>query len=474
MGHGRGTRPARPRTNARESLARPVARGPSPGRSARAALGPRRPARRRRRRPSPPACSPSATAAGSPRGAGDARAPAAGRRPRPPPTRSPPCRPPPRPGRTTPAGWATLGLAYVQQARLTADPSYYARAEQAFTRSLQVEPDRNDEALDRPGHARRRPARLRRGAAPRPTPSLAVNDYSPTTYGVRVDALTELGRYDEALAAVQRMLDLRTGVDSLARASYQTELRGDVDRARELLQQAADAGRAPADLAFAEHYLGELAWNAGDLDGRPRRLRRRARRRPRLPARRSPAAPRCWPPPARPPAALADYQEAVQRQPQPPFLVELGTLLEADGQQQAAQAQYDVVRATQQLFAAQGADVDLELALFEADHGDPATALRYAPEGLPHAPGRRARAGRLRLGAAPRRPRRARRCRSPARALRLGTRLPALQYHLGRHRRGRRRPRPPPARALTAALTLNPRFDPLQAPQARRLLGQLR
>jgi tetratricopeptide (TPR) repeat protein len=162
----------------------------------------------------------------------------------------------------------------------------------------------------------------------------------------------------------------------------------------------------------------------------------------------------------------------VERLPAPEHLVALGELLEATGDQQAAEEQYAVVRATQQLYAANGQDVDSELALFEADHGDPAVALRYAekayrtrPESVLvqdayawalHRAGRSAQALPI-----------------ARRALRLGTRLPTLQYHLGAVAAAAG-DRATARTALTAALTMNPRFDPLQAPQARRLLGQLR
>ena len=161
-------------------------------------------------------------------------------------------------------GWAQLGLAHVQQARLTADPSGYGRAEQACARSLQIQPKDNPDALT--GQAGLAAARHDfAGALRLAEASLAVNAYSPTTYGVRTEALVELGRYDQALTSVQRMLDLDPDVAALTRASYVAELRGQVDQARSLLERAAESAFSGADKAYAFHYLVELAWNTGDV-----------------------------------------------------------------------------------------------------------------------------------------------------------------------------------------------------------------
>jgi len=43
-------------------------------------------------------------------------------------------------------GWATLGLSYVEQARLTADPAYYPKAAAALAEALRVRPADNDSA----------------------------------------------------------------------------------------------------------------------------------------------------------------------------------------------------------------------------------------------------------------------------------------------------------------------------------------
>lgn len=366
--------------------------------------------------------------------------------------------------------WSALGLAYVEQARVTADPTLYARAEGAFAKALELRPDDNDAALT--GQATLAAARHDFAEALALTDrALAVNAYSPTTWAVRSDALTELGRYDEARDAVQRLLDLSPdGVDALTRASYALELRGDVDRARAALEQAAEEATRPADVAFAQQYLGQLAWHDGDL------LAAREAYEAGLAV--DPTSPALFAGRAQVTAAEGDTAAAVdelrrvvERLPAPEHLVALGELLEATGDEQAAEEQYTVVRATQQLYAANGQDVDSELALFEADHGDPATAVRLAarayaarPDSVHvqdayawalHAAGRSAEALPVARAAA-----------------RLGLRSPSFAYHLGEIEAAAGDPARARA-ALQRALDLNPRFSPLHAPRAAALLARL-
>lgn len=117
------------------------------------------------------------------------------------------------------ATWPELGSAYVQRARLTGDPTYYPRAEAALRRSLALNDTTNYAAMVGQGslaNARHDFAAARDWA----TRALTVNPYSATGYAVRADALTQLGDYPGATAAAQRALDLRPGVSTFTRASY--------------------------------------------------------------------------------------------------------------------------------------------------------------------------------------------------------------------------------------------------------------
>ena len=367
-------------------------------------------------------------------------------------------------------GWSELGLAYVEQARSTADPTLYDKATGAFERSLAVRPRDNDVALT--GKATLAATRHDfAGALSLTDASLRVNAQSPTTWAVRSDALNELGRYDEARDAVQRLLDLSPdGVGGLTRASYVLELRGDVTRARELLVQAAEVARRPQDRAFAQYYLGELAWNGGDLEAAAAAYEQGLREdtdSPLLAAGRA----KVLAADGDVPAAVEEYRRVVERLPAPEHLVALGELLESSGRTAEAEEQYAVVRAVQRLYAANGQDVDTELALFEADHGTPQAAVASAGNAYakrPHAVlTQDAYAWALHAAG------RSEQALPVARAAsRLGLRSPVLAYHLGVIEAAAG-DRDAARAALRRALDLNPRFNPLQAPAARTLLDSL-
>ena len=160
------------------------------------------------------------------------------------------------------SAWSNLGALYTAQARLTADPSYYTKADGAFARSLKVRPQDNASALT--GQAALAASRHDFSTALTLTKaSQKLNPYNATNLGVMSDALSELGRYPEAFTVLQRMVDLKPGVASYTRASYAYELRGDNLGAKFALTHALQISQSPADTAFSRPYLGEPASNSG-------------------------------------------------------------------------------------------------------------------------------------------------------------------------------------------------------------------
>ncbi|MFD3503380.1 tetratricopeptide repeat protein [Streptomyces sp. NPDC058678] len=275
-------------------------------------------------------------------------------------------------------GWATLGLAYVEQARTKGDPSRYPQAERALKRSLGIEPD-NVQALA--GRAALAAARHDfENALTYADQALKQNPYSERALSSRIDALVELGRYDDAAKAADLADERRPGIPVFTRYAYVHELRGDVATARRVLEQALASATAPGDVAYVATSLGQLAWNQGEyataLTHYARALAADDTYLPALEGRaRAQAAS------GDRAAAIKGMEAVVARYPLPGPLVELGELYEArgaEGDRAKAGDQYALVDAWTALARAGGVNADLDTALAAADHGDKAEALRAA------------------------------------------------------------------------------------------------
>jgi tetratricopeptide (TPR) repeat protein len=372
--------------------------------------------------------------------------------------------------RRTPRDWrayAALGLSYVARARITADPSWYPRAEEALRESLRIQPDDNADALLGLGalalarHEFDRALELGRRAED-------VNPFDADVYGVIGDALLELGRYDEAFDAFQTMVDMRPNLASYARVSYARELLGDVAGAVDAMERAFDAAGSAADAAWAAHQLGQLAWKAGDVRTAASWYRRGLDLEPTYVANLAGLAQVAW---TRGDVELAigRYREVVSRLPSVEYLASLGDLYETTGRRDLANEQYAVVDAMRDLARANGVNVDLEIALFDADHGRVESALASAK-----AEWERRRSVHVadayawalyakgRYGAA---------ARVMDRALVLGTRDAMFAFHAGMIERALGHD-DAAARLLRRALSINPNFSILHAETARRALDE--
>jgi hypothetical protein len=166
-------------------------------------------------------------------------------------------------------------------------------------------------------------------------------------------------------------------------------------------------------------------------------------------------------------AATRTLRGVVGRLPLPEHAIALGELQLAAGRPAAARRTFALVAAERRLLAGAGVDTDAELAVFEADHGSPRTAVAMARRGWAAAPGIRAadalgwaltKAGRPRMG-----------LEWAHRALRLGSLDPLLRYHAGMAARGAER-----RRHLRLALAHGLAGHPWQAAAARRALAEAR
>lgn len=367
-------------------------------------------------------------------------------------------------------GYTMLGAAYLQKARETADPTYYTKAEGLLSQAMALNAEDADTLtnLGELALARHQFAdALRWGERSR-----ALNGYKARTLGVIADAQVELGRYEEAVATVQRMVDLRPDLSSYVRVAYLRELRGDVDGAIEAMRDAAAAG-APAgeNTAYVQVQLGHLYFNSARLDEAEHEynaaLRTYASYKPaqagiaRVRAARGDLA-----------GAIALYQDVVAVMPLPEFVIALGDVYRAAGQPAEAARQDELLRAMSALYAGNGVDLDLELALHQADRGlDPTGAAERARLALAARPSIRVAdtlawalysAGQYAEARA-----------ASRQALRLGTRDALLHYHAGMIA-ARLGDRPAAIDALRTALEINPHFSVVHAPAAQHTLAALR
>jgi tetratricopeptide (TPR) repeat protein len=367
------------------------------------------------------------------------------------------------------SAYDNLAFAELQMAREDGDPTWYTKADRLLQRAVELSP-RDAAAIAGLGslamsrHDFAGADRLGRRA-------LALAPDNAFALGVIADANVELGRYAVARRTLERMLEIKPNLSSYARASYLLELHGNVAAARRAMIEAVSSG-APAreNTAWAQVQLGNLDFNHGRYrlaaaeyaaalrtsPGNVAALAARARLDAAL---------------GRDDAAAAGYRTVVARYPLPAYVIAYGDVLHAAGRHAAARREYALVRAEEALYAANGVDVDVELALFEADHGgNAAEAVRRV-----HAVAETAhsvtvwdalgwtlyRAGRLDAALA-----------ASNRALALGTQDASFLFHRGAIEAALG-DRAAARRDLTRALAVNPQFSILQTPVARRLLAEV-
>lgn len=357
--------------------------------------------------------------------------------------------------------WVRTGWAWVRKARIAGDPGFYVNVASCADESLRVSPD-NIAARELRGlvlmsghrfeEARREAERV-----------LVIDPTNAIALGTLSDALLELGRFDEAVAAAQRAADLKPDSVAYARASYFRWLTGDKEEAKRFIRSALSGRdrRDPEPAAWTFVEAAKIFWHEADYGGADAVL----------------AEALHWVP-AYPPAlvmrgrvalsrghaaqAIGYLEEAYRAQPLPETAWLLGDARALLGDVAGAEAEAKRVEQS-------GRRSDrLTLALFYATKGRATDeALRLIEEERVNRGGVYVddiyawvlyRAGRL-----------AEARRASERALRLGTPDARILYHAGAIQMaagdaaGRR--------LVEKALALNPRFDVTGADEARTLLA---
>ena len=266
------------------------------------------------------------------------------------------------------AAWQTLGLAATDHAITTADPAWYAVADDALERATELDPDDHFTTI-----ASGRLALSLHDFTTARELGLSATAAAPASadaWGVLVDAHVELGDYDAAATALDTMLALDPDLSALARASYLRQLNGDLDGAIVAMRQAVAAGAGSNPTVNA--LLGDLLLQRGDLDA--------ARAAYESTATAAGAAGL-----ARVAAAEGDLATAeliltdlAGRTPAPPVITALAEVQQRAGNTEGLADTVELARTVAALQIDAGQVVDLELALFEASFGDPERAVELA------------------------------------------------------------------------------------------------
>ena len=365
--------------------------------------------------------------------------------------------------------YSQLGLAYLQKARETGDPSYYQKVEEALNKTLEHQGDDyvTVSAMGALALARHQfHSALEWGERAR-----QLDPDRTYAYGVIADAQIELGQYAEAIETLQTMVDLRPDMSSYSRISYIRELHGDTHGALKMMQAAVDGGVPNLEsTAWTRTQLGTLYFNTGNLEQAELEYAQTLNDRPgyiyalaglgRVRAAQGKTG-----------EAIELLTEATNVMPLPEFVITLGDLYQANGQTDAAQRQYSLVGAIEQLYRSNGVDMDMEIALFNADQDkDLAANAERAREAYANRPSIHAadvlawalyKAGKYEEAKS-----------YSQEALRLGTKDALKLFHAGMiaYRLGEN---VQAQEYLKQALTINPHFSVLYSDEAQTTLKSL-
>ena len=367
------------------------------------------------------------------------------------------------------AAWTALGDAFMQKARETADASYYARAEQAFERARTLDGRGVDAVV---GLAWVQSVRHEfEKSIDWAKKALELDPANAAAYGLLGDAAMELGEYQLAAEHYQRMLDLRPDISAYSRTAHLLFVAGDVRRAAWLMGQAINAGAPYAEnTAWCRAQLALMHLATGNLVAAEQIVEQAITRAPhnyhvffaqgRVRAARANYA-----------GAIESYRRASAIAPQHEVVVALGRLYAVTDDRKSAEQQWALVDTIARLNKANGVQGDAQIARFLADRERRLDeALTIAEREFKHRPnvfvadalawtyyknGRYADARRTII-----------------KALAQGTPDASFFFHAGMIY-AKLGDRVTAQRHLGQALSLNPAFDPIDAPIAAATLAEL-
>jgi tetratricopeptide (TPR) repeat protein len=261
-----------------------------------------------------------------------------------------------------------LASGYVQRGRETGDVGDYSRAQAATDASLASLPGDNYSAYALEAYLQN----IRHDFATSMTTALhaqtlnTIDPYAPSVVG---DDQVALGQYDAAFQTYSALVARSPSLSTFSRMALIYEIRGDPANAEAAWKNAleTDAGDNPEATAWAHTQYGTLLFNRNRLDEADTQYAEALKV--------YPTYIHALAGQANVAAAQGDYDHSIdlytqvtQRQPLPQYVAALGDVYAVAGKQSLADRQYALIGAIEQLYQANGINVDLQMSLFFADH----------------------------------------------------------------------------------------------------------
>lgn len=358
-----------------------------------------------------------------------------------------------------PDGYNLLASAYTQKARETSDFKFNKTAEEALEKSLTVAPENYDALKLRVKLLLTYHRFAEALAAAQRVQQLRPEDHD--VYGALTDAYVELGDYERAIESAQTMVDLRPDAASYSRVSYLRSLTGDTQGAIQAMDVAVKAAdpRDPEGLAWYLVHLGDELMNLGKSSAAELEYQKALAVFPDYPLALA-AKGRALVRAGKLQEAVGFYERSQNRAPLPETVVALGDLYQKLGRIDDAKRQYELVEFVEKDSAA-GGTYSRQLAMFWADHDQKLDQALQIIE--------RERANRADIFTCDafawvlfKNNRIAEASKAIEEALRLGTREAKIYYHAGMIYNAAG-DRTKGMKFLKLALATNPTFDLVQA-----------
>lgn len=164
--------------------------------------------------------------------------------------------------------WVKLGQAWVEKARVTADPGFYLQADACADIALTIE-ENSKQAIGLKSLVALNQHKFAE-AKTLAEQVLQIDPRDPMAYGSLADAAFELGDLDLAAQSAQQMMQIKPNLPSYSRVALLAWYFGRTADAKRVSALAIDAGRDPKDPEPGCWQLVQTAmyfWHEGDYEG---------------------------------------------------------------------------------------------------------------------------------------------------------------------------------------------------------------